>query len=150
MNLRSVVLLGAGIAGFGLAYSWLAGELFGWSTLLFRVGPWLQRQVGVPHGIMLWTEVLNTAATAIAALAVSIGARNLFGRRALLVVIVAAAVVVAYEAAVEIRVSGSIQVPRPGLILITAVLDDFKMAVLPALALWVVGGWPSNVRWSGP
>ena len=147
MNFRQIST--ALISGLLLAflYYWLVVEFVGYSAAM-AAPKWVLSIGHRTPTLLTWTEALNTAAMAAAALLSALAARLVFGSRALMV-----AGSGAVAAAIYGLMSGLRAVDWSHMhvsFTVWFVADYVKMAVLPVLLVLALRGWPSNTRWSEP
>ena len=150
--MRSVVVVLIGATLLAVAYYWLTALTVSASVYFLTPGVWLKKSVGLRYGIPVWSVVLNTLAIALAAVPVAVFAKVVFGRRALPVALVAAVGVSGYLLLEMLWVRHSFRRIPPLTWSVVAMnsFDCIKIAVLPALFVWIGRGWPPDFRWSGP
>jgi hypothetical protein len=148
MKFRPVALLGLGVLVLGACYSWLLIHSISESFRFLGPGLRLQKTIGVPHGIVIWLEVLNTIAMCVAAVPVALLALVVYRKGASMVVLGAAALAVVYDLVPALKVMMSVPA-MPGWEVAALVFDYIKVLMIPFLLVQAIKAWPPNIRLSG-
>jgi hypothetical protein len=138
MRVRFMFWCVAAAVALAAAYYWIVVELAGYASVLPAPKWWMARPIGRTAAWLIWGELLNTSAMAIAAVPIAVGAGLAGGRRAVAVAAAAGAVAASYGLYPTFQ--PSVWPLVHGLSLAVVLIDSTKMAVLPALLAWALRG----------
>jgi hypothetical protein len=144
LSYKASFVLGAVI--LGATYHWLLAQCLSQIWQFSRLGLWLQRTEGVPHGMTAWLVVFHNMAVFIAALPIAIAVLATFPKRAVALAFSAAGGALFYDLTEQIKVWPMVG-PMPAYEVAVEIIGYIFSLVAPALLVRHLSRRPPNSFW---